>query len=100
MESADRLEGTWTRRDWTMLGAVALVPLLIHLLGLLSRDYGYFIDEFYYIACARRLAFGYVDHPPFAPWLLALTRSVFGDSLLAIRFTAYLAHSATVVATG
>lgn len=31
-------------------------------------------DEFYYIACANRLAFGDVDHPPLAPALLALTR--------------------------
>ena len=26
--------------------------------------YGYFRDELYYLACARHLAWGYVDHPP------------------------------------
>ncbi|MBA2302803.1 MAG: glycosyltransferase, partial [Acidobacteria bacterium] len=33
---------------------------------------GYFRDEFYYLACARRLAWGYVDHPPFSVALIAL----------------------------
>lgn len=36
------------------------------------HGYGYFIDELYYIACARRLDFGYVDHPPLAPAILRL----------------------------
>jgi hypothetical protein len=26
--------------------------------------YGYFRDKFYYIACGRHLAWGYVDHGP------------------------------------
>lgn len=86
----------WTRTDRLLLAGLAAVPFVVLLLTLLARDYGYFIDEFYYIACAKRLAFGYVDHPPLAPWLLAADRAVFGDSLLAIRWPAYLAMSATV----
>jgi len=88
------------RRDWILLAMLSAIPLLAELAGLLSKDYGYFIDEFYFIACAKRLAFGYVDHPPLAPWGLAATRLVLGDALWAIRLPAYLATSATVWVTG
>lgn len=39
----------------------------------------------YYLACADHLALGYVDHPPLSIFVLAATRAVFGDSLIAIR---------------
>ncbi len=83
-----------------VLLALCLVPILVHLVALASSRYGYFIDEFYYIACSKRLAFGYVDHPPLAPGLLAMTRLVFGESILAIRFLPILASGATVWVTG
>jgi hypothetical protein len=62
--------------------------------------YGYFIDEFYYIACARRPAFGYVDHPPLAPLLLAAVRAVAGESLLVTRLPAFLCGAAIAWAAG
>lgn len=89
-----------TRRDRLLLAALAAVPLIAGLAGLLQDGYGYFIDEFYYVACAKRLAFGYVDHPPLAPLLLAALRFVFGDSLPAMRAVASLATSGTVWVTG
>ncbi|CAN5818421.1 glycosyltransferase family 39 protein [soil metagenome] len=61
---------------------------------------GYFRDEFYYLACARRLAWGYVDHPPFSVALIALITSIFGDSLLVLRATAAAAGAASVWLTG
>jgi len=65
-----------------------------------NANYGYFRDELYYLACADHLAWGYVDHPPFSIAVLAVTRSLFGDSLLAIRLPAVLAGALTVVLTG
>ena len=62
--------------------------------------YGYFIDELYYIACARRLDFGFVDHPPLAPAILRATIAVLGDSLAAIRLPSAVAGALTVLATG
>jgi 4-amino-4-deoxy-L-arabinose transferase-like glycosyltransferase len=50
-----------------------------------ATAYGYFRDELYYLACARRLAWGYVDHPPLSIGLLSVVRSFGGESLTAIR---------------
>jgi hypothetical protein len=62
--------------------------------------YGYFIDEFYYIACANRPAFGYVDQPPLAAFILMIFQFVFGSSIYAIRILPALAASGTVIMTG
>jgi 4-amino-4-deoxy-L-arabinose transferase-like glycosyltransferase len=76
------------------------VPLLIAgtsllLMVVFHSSYGYFRDELYYIACSNHLAFGYVDQPPLSIALLALWRSLLGDSLHAIRLPAALAVSMT-----
>jgi hypothetical protein len=68
----------------TIVG-LCLLPLAIHLAVNLFGGYGYFRDELYYIACARRLGAGYVDHPPFSIYVLALVRLLIGDSVFAIR---------------
>ncbi|MDP4192765.1 MAG: glycosyltransferase family 39 protein [Bacteroidota bacterium] len=64
------------------------------------KGYGYFIDEFYYIACASRPAMGYVDHPPLAPLVLTIFQFFFGDSVFAIRILPSLALAASVFLTG
>lgn len=79
---------------------LAAFSVSIQLLPLLNSQYGYFRDELYYIACAKRLAFGYVDHPPLAPFLLRLVMTTLGDSILAIRLLPALAAAATVFLTG
>ncbi len=64
------------------------------------RPYGFFIDEVYFIACAKRLAWGYVDQPPLSLFLLALVVKLFGYNLMAIRVLPALAMAATVFMTG
>ena len=81
---------------WGLGGAFVLLQLGSSLNG----AYGYFIDEFYYLSCAARPALGYVDHPPLAVWVLALTRPVLGDSILAVRLLPALAGGLTVLLTG
>jgi hypothetical protein len=60
----------------------------------------YFRDEFYYLACARRLAWGYVDQPPLSVAILWLIRHVAGESLLTLRVSAATIAAATVWMTG
>ena len=79
---------------------VSTFTLLLIYFSSFVKDYGYFIDEFYYIACANNPAGGYVDHPPLAPLLLALFQFVFGNSIYAIRIWPALAQASAVFFTG
>jgi Dolichyl-phosphate-mannose-protein mannosyltransferase len=75
--------------------ALAAATLLLHLATI--AGYGWFRDEFYYLACAARLDWGYVDHPPAVAIITALTRLVAGDSIVALRFPPAVAHAVTVL---
>lgn len=77
---------------------LAGVKLLIHLLT--NSNYGYFIDELYYVACSEHMDFGYVDHPPMIALVTWLTRALLDDSLPALRFFPALAGAATVFVAG
>ena len=76
---------------------LAAIKLALHALAV--TQYGYFRDELYYIACAKRLAWGYVDQPPLSIALLALNRALVGDSLLALRWLPAMAGAGTVLIT-
>ena len=62
--------------------------------------YSYFRDEFYYIACGRHLAWGYVDHGPIVALQARLGELLFGDSIFAIRVLSAVAGAAAVALTG
>jgi 4-amino-4-deoxy-L-arabinose transferase-like glycosyltransferase len=57
----------------------------------------YHRDEFYYLASGRRLAWGYVDHPPVTPLLYRFADRFFGQSELAFRITPAVLHGVMVV---
>jgi 4-amino-4-deoxy-L-arabinose transferase-like glycosyltransferase len=86
------------RSDLAVLAGLALAKVVFHLLT--SSGWGIFRDELYYLACANRLDWGYVDHPPLSIAMLAVTRALFGDSLLAIRLPVALAGGVSVFVTG
>ena len=75
--------------------AIAIGKLIFHIY--FNNRYGYFRDEFDYIACGDHLGWGYVDQPPLVPFLIHISRAVLGDSLRAIRFIPALASSLLVV---
>lgn len=75
--------------------AIAAVQLLLH--AFTNGNYGIFRDELYYLDCARRVDWGYVDQPPLSIWLLAATRALFGESIHAIRVLSQLAGAGLVV---
>jgi len=88
------------RKDLGLIGiiwAIALAKLVFHIY--FNNRYGYFRDEFDYIACGDHLAWGYVDQPPLIPFLIHISRAILGDSLRAIRFIPALASSLLVVQT-
>jgi hypothetical protein len=75
--------------------SIALGKLLLH--TVFNNRYGYFRDEFDYLACGDHLAWGYVDQPPLLPFLVRVSRTILGDSLRSIRFLPALASSSVVV---
>ena len=77
--------------------AIALGKLLLHCY--FNNRYGYFRDEFDYMACGNHLAWGYVDQPPLIPFLIHICRAVLGDSLRSIRFIPAVASSLLMVQT-
>lgn len=83
---------------WRWLLFAAGLQFVLHLAT--NGRYGIFRDEYYYLACASRLDWGYVDQPPFSIWLLAAWRALFGDSVHAIRILPGLATAALMVITG
>jgi Dolichyl-phosphate-mannose-protein mannosyltransferase len=76
---------------------LALANFLFHCY--FNNRYGYFRDEFNYMACGDHLAWGYVDQPPLVPFLIRVCRLLLGDSLRSIRFIPALASSVTVILT-
>lgn len=73
---------------------------LLYLLPGVAGAYGVFIDELYYVSCAKRLAWGYVDHPPLAPFVLRGALAIFGDSIVALRVPAATCGALVVWLTG
>ncbi|MGZ7066555.1 MAG: glycosyltransferase family 39 protein [Candidatus Aminicenantales bacterium] len=86
--------------DIFLIFGFAAAALAFHLAVNAFGGYGIFRDEYYYIACSKRLAAGYVDQPPLAMFLMAAGRALFGASQFGIRVLPALAHAATIVLGG
>ena len=80
------------------MAVAAAATLALHLYA--GRQYGFFVDELYYLDCGRHLAWGYVDQPPLIALIARIARALFGDSLSGIRLPAALAGAAAVLLTG
>jgi hypothetical protein len=78
-----------------LVGVFAAAKFLVHILT--GQNYGYFCDELYTIALSKHLALGYVDLPPLVPALHAVSRLLFGESLLALHIFPSLAGAGTLV---
>jgi hypothetical protein len=78
--------------------SVSIVAALFVALELsVAARYGFHRDELYFLACARHLAWGYVDQPPIVPLVARLSTALLGSSAFALRVTPALAGGATVV---
>ncbi len=67
------------RRTAQVIAAAAALKVLLSLLLEMSS-----VESYLWI-CAQRPALGYFDYPGMAPWLIALSTSLAGDSLLGVR---------------
>ena len=81
------------------ISALGVALLVVYGISSGSRAYGMMSDEYYYLACADHLAWGYVDHPPLSIAVLALVKSVLGTSLLAMRLVPALLACLNVALT-
>jgi hypothetical protein len=84
--------------DLLALWGPALAVFALHFA--FATTYGIFRDEMYYLSCARRLAWGYVDHPPLVAALTWLWTAVAGDGLRALRVLPALAVAGATALAG
>jgi len=69
---------------------------VVSLLAVAGR-YGYHRDELYFLACARHMAWGFVDQPPITPAIAWLSQKLAPDSLVALRVIPALIYGSLVV---
>ena len=84
----------------SIIFSISLINFIVYLITQILFSYGMFRDEYYYLACANRLALGYVDHPPLSIYVLSVWKFLFGNSLIAIRFVPAIISSATILGLG
>jgi 4-amino-4-deoxy-L-arabinose transferase-like glycosyltransferase len=93
-----RLRRPWLLEAGLAVTVIATVKLLLHLFT--DRNYGYFVDELYYLSCARHLAWGYVDQPPLIAFVTWLVSALLGDSLSTIRLLPAVSGAVRILLTG
>ncbi|MDQ3200321.1 MAG: glycosyltransferase family 39 protein, partial [Verrucomicrobiota bacterium] len=81
-----------------LLLMVAVARLALHCAT--NWHYGFHRDELGTLADARFLDWGYVNYPPFTPFIARLALILFGPSLVGLRFFTALAQCAGMVFTG
>jgi 4-amino-4-deoxy-L-arabinose transferase-like glycosyltransferase len=89
-----RLHPFEARRVGLVAGA-ALALLLV-----VARRYGWHRDELYFLEASRHLAWGYVDQPPFTPFVARLSDELAPGSLVALRVLPAVTAAVTIVLGG
>jgi hypothetical protein len=80
--------------------ALSFALFVLLMISSFVKPYGFFIDEVYFLSCARRPALGYIDQPPLSILLLSVVQGLFGDNIHAVRVLPALSMAATVFVTG
>ena len=79
-----------------LLIAGAVVVLLVAV----SSRYGWHRDELYFRAAGEHLAWGYVDQPPFTPFVARMAAAVSADNLAVLRLLPALTTAVTIALGG
>ncbi len=85
------LPGHATAAVVTVAGAMGLV------LVMLAPRYGWHRDELYFREAGRHLAWGFVDQPPFTPFVARMSDIIAPDNLVVLRTLPALVTSVSVV---
>lgn len=86
------------RGDTTVLFLIALVFLILHVAT--SGRYGFHRDELATLDDARHIEWGFVAYPPLTPFIGRVALSLFGVSLMGVRFFSVVALSIAVFVSG
>ncbi|UCD25270.1 MAG: glycosyltransferase family 39 protein, partial [Gemmatimonadota bacterium] len=86
-----------TRLAWSIVGLMVVVKLALHFGVNLLGPYEFHRDEFLYMAMGEHLQLWSMDFPPFIAIVSEFTRSLFGNSLFAIRLFPALFGAALLV---
>jgi hypothetical protein len=92
---------TWKdhlRSDTAILIWMAVALILLHCLT--NHQYGFHWDELNFFEDGRHLAWGYVDCPPFTPFVAHISERLFGTSLVGLRFFPAVAMGLVLVLAG
>jgi 4-amino-4-deoxy-L-arabinose transferase-like glycosyltransferase len=83
---------------YLVYGIAAICLIAIHLAT--NNVLGFHIDELYYLASGRHLAFGYVDYPPIVPLIGRLETAVLGVTPWTLRLIPALLGGVNVILSG
>ncbi len=84
--------------DVGILALLALVKLLLHTIT--NDQYEFHRDELATLDYARTLDWGYVDFPPFSPFVARIALELFGPSIVGVRLFVALAQSIAMLLAG
>ncbi len=84
--------------DTAILIWMAVASVIVHCL--VNNQYGFHRDELNFIEDGRHLAWGYVDCPPFTPFIAHTAEMLFGTSLVGIRFFPAVAQGLVLILSG
>ncbi|MGK2928401.1 MAG: glycosyltransferase family 39 protein [Acidimicrobiales bacterium] len=76
---------------------VAVAGLVSVALMVLAPRYGWHRDELYFREAGRHLAWGFVDQPPFTPFVARVSEIIAPDNLVVLRLLPAVATGASVV---
>jgi hypothetical protein len=84
--------------DTAILVWMAVAMIVLHCL--VNNQYGFHRDELNFLEDGRHLAWGYVDCPPFTPFVAHIAEMLFGTSLVGLRFFPAVSQGLVLVLTG
>jgi hypothetical protein len=84
--------------DTAVLVWMAVALILLHCLT--NNKYGFHWDELNFIEDGRHLAWGYIDCPPFTPFVAHIAEMLFGTTLVGMRFFPAVSQGLVLIMAG